>query len=105
MSRLAVLVLFSFSCSSWGLDLTEAKLLGFVGEQVNGYIGIVKGATGEITQLVRQINQQRYDQYKTIASRNSTKLKQVELVGGRRALAKTPTGYYVKSFDGRWRKR
>ncbi len=104
--KLFIYLLFISSClNSWSLDLNEAKLQGFVGEQINGYIGIVRGANGELIDMVRSINQQRYDHYHAIAQRNGTKTKQVELVGGRKALDKTPTGFYVKSFDGQWRKR
>ncbi|OIQ03176.1 MAG: DUF1318 domain-containing protein [Zetaproteobacteria bacterium CG06_land_8_20_14_3_00_59_53] len=83
-------------------DLRSAKAAGYVGEQPNGYLGIVPGAPGDVPGLVADINQQRRAAYQNIAQSNGTSLGTVEQLAGRKAIEKTPAGQFVQSPSGQW---
>jgi hypothetical protein len=91
---------------SWGLTLDEAKAQGMVGEQPNGYLGIVQpGASAEVQALVNDVNQKRRQMYGDIARRNSTKLEAVEMLAGKTAIDNTRPGHFVRSPSGQWVKK
>jgi uncharacterized protein len=91
---------------SWGLTLEEAKAQGVVGEQPNGYLGIVQpGASAEVQALVNDVNQKRRQMYGDIARRNSTKLEAVEMLAGKTAIDNTRPGNFVRSPSGQWVKK
>jgi uncharacterized protein YdbL (DUF1318 family) len=91
---------------SWGLTLEVAKTQGVVGEQPNGYLGVVQpGASAEVQALVNDVNQKRRHMYEDIARRNSTKLEAVELLAGKTAIDNTRPGNFVRSPSGQWVKK
>lgn len=83
-------------------DLRSAKAAGFVGEQPNGYLGMLPGAPGDIPALVADINNQRRAAYQNIAQSNGTSLSAVERLAGQKAIEKTPAGEYIQSPSGQW---
>lgn len=86
-------------------DLQQAKAEGLVGEQQNGYLGIVSAqASTEVRTLIKDINSKRKAKYESIAAQNSTSLETVELLAGKKAIEKTSTGNYVQSATG-WKKK
>jgi len=105
--RLLAVLLLTFSVAGLGIgnagaaDLQSAKAAGYVGEQPNGYLGIVPGAPGDVPALVNSINSQRRAAYQNIAQSNGTSLSAVEQLAGQKAIAKTPAGQYVLS-GGAW---
>ena len=91
---------------SWSLTLEEAKTQGVVGEQANGYLGVVRpGASAEVQALVNDVNQKRRHMYEEIARRNSTKLEAVEMLAGKTAIDNTRPGNFVRSPSGQWVKK
>ena len=91
---------------SWGLTLEEAKTQGVVGEQPNGYLGIVQpGASAEVQALVNDVNQKRRQTYEDIARRNSTQLEAVEMLAGKTAIDNTRPGNFIQSPSGQWLKK
>jgi len=86
-------------------DLRSAKAAGYVGEQPNGYLGVVPGAPGDIPALVSSINAQRRAAYQGIAQSNGTSLSAVEQLAGRKAIEKTPAGQYILSPSGQWMRK
>ena len=94
------------SWPSWALTLEEAKTQGLVGEQPNGYLGIVQpGASADVQALVDDVNQKRRQMYEDIARRNSTKLEAVEMLAGQTAIDNTRAGNFVRSPSGQWVKK
>ena len=86
-------------------DLQQAKSDGLVGEQLNGYLGIVSAdASSDVRALVGDINAKRKAKYEAIASQNSTSLETVELLAGKKAIEKTRAGNYVQTATG-WKKK
>lgn len=93
-------------CSSlaMALDVGGAKAQGLVGEQPDGYLGVVK-ATPEAVALAADINAKRREAYDAIAKKNGTTLDQVATLAGQKAIEKTPPGSYVKASNGQWVKK
>jgi len=87
--------------NAWAAGLHQAKAAGQIGEQANGYLGIVSNGAG-IPALVQSINQQRRAVYQNIARKNGTSLQAVEQLAGQKAISKTPSGQYVQSPSGGW---
>ena len=91
---------------SWGLTLEEAKTQGMVGEQPNGYLGIVQpGASAEVQALVNDVNQKRRQTYEDISRRNATKLEAVEMLAGKTAIDNTKPGNFIQCPSGQWVKK
>ncbi len=96
--------------SAWALDLNsamsslpQAKASGLLGEQPNGYLGVVNNQNnaGQIASL---INQARKAEYQRLAKDNNLQLPDVEAMAGKKALEKTPSGQYIM-INGRWMKK
>ena len=100
----ALITLF-FASGIYALDLDSAKNAGLIGEQANGYLGVVsKPASSEVESLVRDVNQKRKVRYQEIAQKNSLSLNQVETQAGQKLLEKTSSGHYINS-GGSWEKK
>ena len=91
---------------AWGLTLEEAKTQGMVGEQPNGYLGVVPpGGAAAVQALVNDVNLKRRQMYEDIARRNSTKLEAVEMLAGKTAIDNTRPGNFIRSPSGQWVKK
>ncbi|RMH59442.1 MAG: DUF1318 domain-containing protein [Zetaproteobacteria bacterium] len=87
---------------AWSADLRSAKQAGLIGERLDGYLGFVRAAPPDVRALVREVNRKRRARYRQIAAQSGIALHQVELLAGRKAIAKTPSGLFVQSPSGRW---
>ena len=86
--------------------LTQPKADGLIGEQANGYIGLVKqNVPADIKKLVNDVNAKRRVGYQNIAKKQGTSLAEVERVGGNTAIEKTLRGNYIRDASGTWRKK
>ncbi len=86
--------------------LTQPKAEGLIGEQADGYLGLVtQNVPADIRQLVAEVNAQRKTGYQEIAAKQGTSLAAVEQVGGNTAIEKTRPGNYVRDANGVWRKK
>lgn len=103
MSLIAAL-LISISTPVFAMDLQQAKAQGLVGEQPNGYLGVVK-ATPEAINLANDINERRRAAYEKIARENGTTLDQVAAITGQTAIDKSASGTWVKTPEGQWVKK
>lgn len=84
-------------------NLPSAKDQGLVGEQPNGYLGVVK-AEGQAAEIVRLINQARREQYQKLAQENGLPLADVEAMAGQKAIERTTSGHVIQ-VDGKWVKK
>ncbi len=91
--------------SAWSADIRTSKAAGQIGEQPNGYLGVVSAAPGDVQALVRDINQKRKAVYQNIASKNGTSLQAVEQMAGKKTINKTPSGQFVRSPSGAWQRK
>lgn len=106
----SLLLLLSLSLPALALNLNQAmsalgdaKASGQLGEQPNGYLGVVSGG-GQASEIANLINQARRAEYQKLATQNGIKLSDVEAIAGQKAIDKTPTGQYIQ-LDGQWRKK
>lgn len=78
-----------------------ARQEGLVGEQPDGYLGIVGSATPELRAMVNNINIQRKKQYTDQAASGST-VEQMAFVTGCNLIARSAAGEKYRAPDGRW---
>ena len=81
-----------------------ARAAGQVGEQTDGYLGIVGGATAELRALVNSINIKRKAAYTRLAGNGAT-VQQFAFVSGCNLIAKTAPGEKYQAPDGSWKTR
>lgn len=84
------------------MSLTEAKSQGLVGEQTDGYLGVVKPGAEDV---VESVNAARRAEYESIAAGKNTSREVVEQLAAKQAYEKTLPGNYVQKPDGSWRKK
>ena len=100
---MAVLATILLSVAAFAMDLQQAKSAGWVGEQIDGYVGLVRGdAPPEVRQLVNSVNDQRRQHYRRIANEQGIEVRQVELLAAEKAIEKTPAGQHVQNTSGSW---
>ncbi|MCC2615392.1 YdbL family protein [Aestuariibacter halophilus] len=91
------------SAVALAMDIDSAKQNGLVGEQMDGYLGVVVDST-EVRELVADINAKRRSKYQELANANGITLAQVEALAAKKAYSKTEPGHYVQ-VDGKWVKK
>lgn len=100
---LLALNVHAMNLSSAMQQLDSAKSNGLVGEQINGYLGVVNNRN-QASQIVQLINQARQQRYQDLAKAHNISLQKVEKLAGEKALEKTPSGYYIK-LNNRWQQK
>ena len=107
LKKLTLVALLSFTAlAAAAMDLNTAKSQGFLGEQQNGYLGLVnRTAPAEAQNLMRQVNDQRRSNYQSIARSNGIELGSVESLAGQKAINKTARGYFIQAPNGQWVKK
>lgn len=83
------------------LTLDEAKAQGLVGEQRDGYLGVVRDGPG-VRALVDEINLKRRQHYREIARQNNTSLEAVAKITAKKVIERAPSGTIVEGPDGGW---
>jgi uncharacterized protein len=78
-----------------------ARAAGQVGEQPDGYLGVVGAGTPALQALVNNINIQRKKQYTAQAASGST-VEQMAFVTGCNLVLRTQAGEKYQTPDGRW---
>lgn len=103
---LIMLAGLGWSAPGWAISLQDAKAQGLVGEQPNGYLGLVKAnGSADVKAMMDTINTKRKKAYQAIAQRNNAKLNVIETLAGKKAIERTPTGQYVKRPSGKWTRK
>ena len=86
-------------------EYAAARANGTVGEQTDGYLGIVGAATPELQRLVNDINIRRRAVYAQKAQENNATLEQYAATAGCQAIARTEPGEKYQAPDGSWKTR
>ena len=95
-----------FAPAAWAISLQDAKQQGLVGEQRDGYVGVVVStANAEISQLIAEVNRERRTRYEQIARENGISLEQVQALAAKQAFEATQPGHFVQDANGRWQKK
>ncbi len=82
-----------------------AKAAGTVGEQADGYLGIVTSADGTLTAAVNAINAGRANVYADTAAKSGTTRDAAGQATGATLIARTPAGQFIKPLGGGWTKK
>lgn len=82
-----------------------ARSAGKVGEQADGYLGIVGAADPALQRMVDDINIKRRAVYAEKAKKNTTTLEAYALTAGCIAVAGTVPGERYRAPDGTWQTR
>lgn len=103
---LFILLLAMSATTVWAASLDEAKAQGVVGEQLNGYLGLVKGSAGsDIKALIKDINRKRSAAYAEKARKAGVDKKIIETRIGERLKQRAKSGQYTQDVSGRWIKK
>lgn len=84
-------------------NLSTAKAQGLIGEQPNGYLGVVV-QSADTAEVVKLINEARREQYQRLAKDNKLALPDVEAMAGQKAIEKTQSGQYIQ-VNQKWAKK
>ncbi|MDR8523603.1 MULTISPECIES: YdbL family protein [Shewanella] len=104
-SKLVVLIaslLLSFN--AFAISLQDAKAQGLVGEQINGYLGVVKNSA-EAKAVVSSVNAKRKAHYEKIANKNQISVSDVAKLAAEKAIQATKKGHYIQNRSGNWVKK
>lgn len=83
-----------------------AKRAGWIGERLDGYLGLVQDDTpADIQDLVLSANEDRRARYQQIAERHNTKVELVEVVAGKKFIEESAPGEFVQQTDGTWERK
>lgn len=82
-----------------------AREAGRVGEQPDGYLGIVGAADPALQRIVDDINIKRRAIYAEKAKENNATLEAYALTAGCQAVARTTPGEKYRAPDGSWQTR
>ena len=79
-----------------------AKAQGVVGEQADGFLGIVSGGDAAVTAAVASINGGRAKAYADIAAKTGVSVAQAGEATAQQLIAKLPSGAYYRPAGGGW---
>jgi len=82
-----------------------ARANGSVGEQTDGYLGIVGATNPQLQRLVNDINIRRKAVYTERASQNGATIEAYSTTAGCQAIARTVPGEKYQAPDGTWKTR
>ena len=106
LMKACLLSLLLMMHGAFAADLKTAKEQGWVGEQNNGYLGLVKSdAPADLKALVADVNGQRKVQFSQIATKNGIAEAEAAKVFAREAAERTLPGNYIQSPAGAWVKK
>jgi len=84
------------------LDLETARARGLVGEQTDGYVGLVRGeGDEEVRRLVAEVNAKRRAHYEQIAKQQGAPVEAVASLAGAKLIERMPPGTWIGD-GGRW---
>lgn len=83
---------------------TAARAAGQVGEQTDGYLGVVGGQGADIASMVRDINNRRRAIYTTASAGKST-IQEYAFTTGCKLIRDTSPGEKYQGLDGSWKTR
>jgi uncharacterized protein YdbL (DUF1318 family) len=82
-----------------------AKAAGTVGEQGDGYLGIVTSADAAVTAALTSINNGRANVYADAAAKTGVTRDAAGQATGATLIARVPPGQYYKPLGGAWTKK
>ena len=100
------LLLLTTATATWAEErdpaYAAARAAGQVGEQPDGYLGVVGAGTPTLKALVAKINIQRKAVYTQRSAASGSTIEELAFVSGCNLIAKTAAGEKYLTPDGRW---
>jgi uncharacterized protein YdbL (DUF1318 family) len=87
------------------VPLNDAKRAGHLGEQADGYVGVVPGAPPSARALADRINGERAPHYGEIAANTETTPAAVAAIAGQKRIARASPGEWIRDANGKWQQR
>lgn len=84
--------------------IDDAKADCQVGERIDGYLGVVDGASPDDAALrrMREVNQQRAAAYGDLAAKNGVTVDVTAKLTAEKLINKAPSGHCVQDEGGSW---
>lgn len=104
----AALGLAGLSVAAWAQRdpaYAAARAAGQVGEQPDGYLGVVGAGSAELRAIVNNINIQRKSAYTQKASASGATVEQLAFTSGCNLIAQTAPGEKYRDPSGAWQTR
>ena len=105
LAAVAAAVLSTAAVAQRDPAYAAARAAGEVGEQPDGYLGVVAGGSGELRAIVSNINIQRKSAYTQKAAASGATVEQLAFTSGCNLIAQTSAGEKYRSPDGVWMTR
>jgi len=108
MMAAGALALTGMSAAAWAQRdpaYAAARSAGQVGEQPDGYLGVVGGGSADLRALVNAINIQRKAAYTQKAQASGATVEQLAFTSGCNLIAQTQSGEKYRTPDGAWATR
>jgi uncharacterized protein len=104
---LIALTCIAMTGAAWAqAGLVSAKAEGLVGERPDGLVAVVTDSpSAAVRQLVADVNTQRMNEYRQIATETDAPLEAVQARAGRQIIDRLPGGQYFMDAAGRWRQK
>ncbi len=103
LNKWLLLVLLAVSSAAFAADLKSAKAGGWIGEQQDGYLGLVKAdAPADIKALVAEVNGQRKAHFAQIAGKTGVTPADAAKVFAKEAAERTEPGNFIQDAGGNW---
>lgn len=104
-AALTLATLIATGVPAASLSLADAKAQGLLGEQADGYVGVVGSGPPEARNRAKTVNTKRRAEYREIAEKRGIDTEAVAALAGKKLVKRTPKGQYVRGSDGRWVKK
>ena len=93
--------------SSAKATVDSAKARGEIGEQIDGYLGVVDGASpsSAVRNAMSEINIARKAVYTQAADAGGVQTPVFAQLTGEKTIKKAPSGHYIKDATGVWKKK
>jgi len=103
LNKWLLVVLLAVSSTVFAADLKTAKAQGWIGEQQDGFLGLVKAdAPADVKALLAEVNGQRKSHFAQIASKTNVTPAQAAQVFAKEAAERTEPGNYLQDAGGNW---
>lgn len=108
MRRTSLLSALALTLTAFGTanaaPIDDAKAACQVGERIDGYLGVVDGASppAAAARRMREINQARAAAYADLARKNGVTVDVTAKLTAEKLINKAPSGHCVQVGDGDW---
>lgn len=95
-------IVLSPSAAAGDPTIDAAIEAGEIGERIDGFLGVVRGADAQTMRKVQEVNNKRRALYEQLAEQTGTTVAQVARVTGEKQIAKLRSGQRYMDETGVW---